>query len=71
MTKKELEAKIEELEEELEEYRNILEEQELDYTTRKAVNMTYGVVSAFKEKGLMIDDALKLTEILFRVAGNI
>ena len=61
MTKKELEAKIDALEEQLEEAYTEREICDLDKDVRKAVEMTYGMVGRFMSKGLTQEQAVNLT----------
>ena len=71
MTKKELEARIEELEEELEALQDEYEQEyELDETIKPAVNMTMALMRGFTSKGLMKEDALELTKLVMMVGAK-
>ena len=71
MTKKELEKRIEILEEELEAAYEDMEIAELDKTTRKAIKQTMVIVNAFKTEGLSTSEAIDITKALVEASSRL
>ena len=74
MTKNELYEKIEALENEIEELEEQLAEidqyKHLDKAQREVVYLTTGLIKAFKNEGLLTDQAVELTKVVLQAGAR-